>query len=80
MRRTDQKVTGADGRIADLESEDGLLRFRSRLALDGLFDDGIERRVQQALHERVGRVVRARGLALIAGNRSEGEDSLRRVP
>ena len=80
VRRANQEVAGADGRIADLESEDGLLCFRGRLALDGLFDNGVERRVQQALHERVGRVVGAGGLALIAGDGAEGEDCRRRVP
>ena len=75
VRRADQEVAGADGRIADLESQDCLFGFRGRLALDGLFDDGVERRVQQALHERVGRVVGAGGLALIAGDSAEGEDA-----
>jgi len=48
---------GADGRIANLESEDCLFSFRGRLALDSLFDNGVESRVQQTLHKRVGRVV-----------------------
>jgi hypothetical protein len=38
-------------------------------------DNGVERRVQQALHERVGRVVGAGCLALIAGDSVEGEDA-----
>ena len=75
VRRTNQKVAGADRRIADLESEDGAFGFRGRLALDGLFDNGIESRVQQALHERVRRVVGTGGLALIASNCAEGEDA-----
>ena len=75
VRCANQEVAGANRWIADFESQDGFLCFRGRFALNGLFDNGVKRRVQQALHERVRRVVRTGGLALIAGYGAEGEDA-----
>ena len=43
------------------------------LALDRLLHDRVEGGVEQALHERVGRVVGAGGLALVAGELGKGE-------
>ena len=75
VRRTDKEVSGANGGIANLESQDGLLGFCGRLALDRLLNYGVEGRIQQALHERVRRVVRAGCLALIAHHGSEGKEA-----
>ena len=73
VRRANQEVTGTDGRVAHLQREDRLLSLGTALALDRLLDDGVERGVEQALHQRVWRVVRARRLALVAGELGEGE-------
>ena len=73
VRRADEEVAGADGRVADLEGEDGLLGLGAGLALDRLLHHRVEGGVEQALHQRVGRVVGAGGLALVAGELGEGE-------
>ena len=64
-----RKWPRADSRVADLEGEEGLARRSTPcLAAHGLSHDRIERGVEQALDERVGRVVAAGGLALVAGS------------
>ena len=69
----DQEVAGADSGVADLEVEDRPLRLGPGLAADRRLDHRVEGRVEQALHQRVGRVVGARGLARVAGELREGE-------
>ena len=71
--RADQEVARAHGRVADLEGQDGLLGLGAGLALDGLVHYRVQGGVQQALHQGVGGVVGAGGLALVASELGEAE-------
>ena len=73
VRGADQEVTRSDRRVAYLQAEDRLLRVRADLAAGRRFDDRVERRVEQALHQRIRRVVGPRRLATIAGELGERE-------
>ena len=73
MRRAHQKVTGADRRVADLQIEDLPFGVGAGLAAHRLLHHRVQRRVQQTLHQGVGRVVGAGGLAGVAGELGEGE-------
>ena len=73
MCRADEEVAGADGRVADLEVEDRPLGLLAGLAPERRLHHRVERGVEQALHQYVGGVVGAGGLAGIAGELGEGE-------
>jgi len=71
MGRADKEMAGAHSRVTYLEGENSLLGLSARLAFDGLLHHRVEGGVEQALHQRVGRVVGAGGLALVAGELGE---------
>ena len=79
-RGGEQEVPGAAGRVDDGEPEQRLGRLL-RVRRDGRCDDRLERAVEQHLHQAVGRVVAARGLARVAlGLAAGGEGELRARP
>ena len=73
MGRAHQEVAGADRRVADLQIEDRPLGVGAELAAHRLPHHRVEGRVQQTLHQGVGRVVGPGRLAGVAGELGEGE-------
>ena len=73
MCRADEEVAGANGGIADLEVEDSPLALLAGLAPERCLHHRVERGVEEALHQYVGGVLGAGGLAGIAGELGEGE-------
>ena len=71
--RADEKVAGADGRVADFQLQERLRSGGAFLSLDGFGDDRLQGGIEQALHEGVVRVIAAGGLALVPGGGLEFE-------
>ena len=68
----DEEVGGADGGVADIQRENGLLGGSALFPREALLDDGIERGVEETFDGGRGRGIAGGGFAPGAGGLRDG--------